>query len=253
MSNEIFLGDCIELCRAAIPDNSIQAVITDPPYNIGIDYGAGSQADSLPADKYCNWCAEWIAEAYRVLKPSGSIFIVSGQEYGASLDLLLQDKGFTIRNRITWAESFGVYCHSKFGRCSRPILYAVKDHAEAYFDGDSIRVPSARQTKYRDKRANPLGKIPGDVWEFSRVCGTFAERVHDVPTQLPEKLVERMILCSTAEHDTILDLFSGSGTIGAVAKALNRESVSFEINSDYLNISSKRFDKIYPGQMIKKN
>lgn len=248
MSNEILVGDCVELCRHAIPDNSIQAVITDPPYNIGVDYGEGSQADSLPADKYRAWCAEWIAESYRVLRPSGSIFIVSGQEYGASLDLLLQDTGFTIRNRITWAEAFGVYCHSKFGRCSRPILYAVKDPTEAYFDGDSIRVPSARQTKYRDKRANPLGKIPGDVWEFSRVCGTFSERVDHVPTQLPEKLVHRMISCSTALDDPILDLFSGSGTISSVAKSLGRASVAFEINPSYADIARARLSKVaHPG------
>jgi DNA modification methylase len=122
----------------------------------------------------------------------------------------------------------------------------VKDPTEAYFDGDSIRVPSARQTKYRDKRANPLGKIPGDVWEFSRVCGTFSERVNDVPTQLPEKLVHRMISCSTALDDPILDLFSGSGTISSVAKSLGRESVAFEINPSYADIARARLSKVAP-------
>lgn len=233
----IHVGDCCEVL-ASLPRESVDLVVADPPYNIGFDYGYGSKADRR-AD-YDLWCQRWIGWCYRVLKPHGSIWIISGQEHGADIDIAMRNSGLTIRNRITWHETFGVYCHNKFGRTSRPIYYAVKDAKHFTFNKQAVTVPSARQEKYGDKRAAPGGKIMGDVWQINRVCGTFSERVKGVPTQLPSELVERIILVSSNPGDAVLDPFAGSGTTLAVAKRLGREASGIELNPEYAEIAERR-------------
>jgi site-specific DNA-methyltransferase (adenine-specific) len=235
----IHVGDCCEVL-ASLPRESVDLVVADPPYNIGFDYGYGSKADRR--DDYDLWCQRWIGWCYRVLKPHGSIWIISGQEHGADIDIAMRNSGLTIRNRITWHETFGVYCHNKFGRTSRPIYYAVKDAKHFTFNKQAVTVPSARQEKYGDKRAAPGGKIMGDVWQVNRVCGTFSERVKGVPTQLPSELVERIILVSSNPGDAVLDPFAGSGTTLAVAKRLGREASGIELNPEYAEIATGRVE-----------
>ena len=103
-----------------------------------------------------------------------------------------------------------------------------------------MTVPSARQTKYNDRRAAPGGKIMGDVWQISRVCGTFHERVEGVPTQLPRELVSRIIGVSSNPGDLVLDPFAGSGTTLAVAKEMGRRAIGIELNAEYAAIAGGR-------------
>jgi DNA modification methylase len=240
VTGHIIYGDCVEELQRLAP-GSVDLVVTDPPYNIGIDYGSGAKADRRP--DYDIWCERWINWCYRALKPGGSMWIISGQEYGAFIDIAMQNCGMTIRTRITWHETFGVYCHKKFGRGSRPIYYAVKDAKNFTFNADAVTVPSARQEKYGDKRANPAGKIMGDVWQVNRVCGTFRERVKGVPTQLPEELVERIIRVSSNPGDTILDPFAGSGTVPAGAAGLGRSAIGIDLNPEYVYIAARRVEQ----------
>ncbi|NLH39806.1 MAG: site-specific DNA-methyltransferase [Elusimicrobia bacterium] len=109
------------------------------------------------------------------------------------------------------------------------------------YDKD-IRVPSARQLIYKDKRANPLGKIPDDVWQFSRVCGTFKERIGKHPCQMPEDLLELIIKTSSNQGDLVLDPFGGTGTTSVVAKRLKRNFITMEISKEYYNVILKRLD-----------
>jgi site-specific DNA-methyltransferase (adenine-specific) len=240
MNTQIINGDVLDVLRT-LPDESVDLILADPPYNIGIDYGTGAKADRR--GDYHEWCEAWINACWRVLSRTGSIWIISGQEHGAEIDLILQQH-FTMRNRITWHETFGVYCHNKFWRCSRPEFYAVKDPKRFCFNRDAVTIPSARQEKYGDRRAAAGGKIMGDVWEISRVCGTFKERIKGVPTQLPAELVSRIIRVSSNEGDTVLDPFVGSGTTLAVAKSLGRGGVGIEINPDYCEIAESRVSAI---------
>jgi site-specific DNA-methyltransferase (adenine-specific) len=237
MSHTIHTGDCLEVL-STIPAASVDLVVADPPYNIGIDYGEGAKADRR--GDYWPWCRQWIWLCDRVLRPHGSLWIISGQEHGAEIDLSIQLQGLTVRNRITWHETFGVYCHRKFGRTSRPIYYAVKDPHHFTFNREAVLVPSARQTKYRDRRAAAGGKIMGDVWEIPRVCGTFGERVAGVPTQLPLSLVERIIRVSSNPGDTVLDPFAGSGTTLVAAQSLGREAIGIEKSESYADIARGR-------------
>jgi DNA modification methylase len=235
----VHTGDCLNVLPA-LERESVDLVVTDPPYNIGIDYGKGSKADRR--QDYDLWCGKWIYWCYRALRPGGSMWIISGQEHGAEIDIAIQRTGMTMRNRITWHETFGVYCHNKFGRTSRPIYYAVKDAKHFTFNKAAVTVPSARQEKYGDRRAAPGGKIMGDVWQINRVCGTFKERVNGVPTQLPEELVRRIIGVSSNPGDAVLDPFAGSGTTLAVAKAMGRGAVGIELNPDYALIARRRME-----------
>jgi site-specific DNA-methyltransferase (adenine-specific) len=237
MTCTILPGDCLESLQT-LERESVDLVVTDPPYNIGIDYGYGPDSDRRR--DYDLWCERWVGWCYRALKPHGSLWIISGQEYGAFIDIAIQNAGMTVRNRITWHETFGVYCQKKFGRCSRPIYYAVKNQKRFTFNAEAVTIPSARQAKYGDKRANPAGKIMGDVWQVNRVCGTFRERVAGVPTQLPEELVERIIGVSSNPGDTILDPFAGSGTTLAVAARMGRSGVGCELNPEYAKIAEAR-------------
>lgn len=241
MKSWVITGDCVDVLQN-LDSESADLVVADPPYNIGIDYGKGRAADRR--GDYDAWCEQWISLCSRVLKPHGSLWVISGQEHGAHIDIAIQRCGMTVRNRITWHETFGVYCHRKFGRCSRPIYYAVKDPKHFTFNREAVTVPSARQLKYNDRRAAPGGKIMGDVWEIPRVCGTFKERVPGVPTQLPESLVERIISVSSNPGDTVLDPFAGSGTICAVSKRLSRNTVGIEISVDYANIAMRRVREV---------
>jgi DNA modification methylase len=233
----IHVGDCCEVL-AALPRESVDLVLTDPPYNIGIDYGSGKKADRRV--DYWQWCRQWIWLCDHVLKPQGSIWIISGQEHGAEIDISLRLQGFSVRNRITWHETFGVQCQRKFARTSRPIYYAVKDDRNFTFNREAVTVPSDRQTKYGDRRAAPGGKVMGDVWQINRVCGTFKERVAGVPTQLPSELVARIIGVSSNPGDVVLDPFAGSGTTLAVAKQMGRKATGIELNPEYASIARKR-------------
>lgn len=233
----IIVGDCCKVL-SELPRDSVDLIVADPPYNIGIDYGSGQQADRR-AD-YDIWCQRWIGWCYRALKPHGSIWIISGQEHGADIDIALQNCDFAIRNRITWHETFGVQCRKKFARTSRPIYYAVKDEKNFTFNSEVVTVPSARQEVYGDKRAAAGGKIMGDVWKISRVCGTFKERVKGVPTQLPSELVRRIIGVSSNPGDVVLDPFLGSGTTLAVAQEMYRDGIGIELNSEYAAIAQRR-------------
>lgn len=240
MGSEVIIGDCVDKLRE-MEAESIDLVVTDPPYNIGINYGFGVKADKR-AD-YQHWCSVWLSECHRVLKKTGSIWVVSGQEYGAAIDLEIQNAGFHFRNRITWQERFGVYCRNKFGRTSRSIFYATKSKLGFCFNRDSVLIPSDRQVKYGDKRANPEGKVMGDVWDIPRVCGTFKERIPGVPTQLPEKLIERIILVSSHPGDIILDPFMGSGTVSCVGVKNKRNTVGIELNPQFAAIATQRLLK----------
>ncbi len=237
--NKVYLGDCVEVMRA-LPDKSIDLVFADPPFNIGIKYDVYN--DSMSYEDYYKWSEKWIKEAYRLLKNNGTIYIAIGDEFAAEINIILKRTGFYFRNWIIWYYTFGQNQRKKFNRAHTHILYFTKSKEKFTFNDRDIRIPSARQLIYKDKRANPLGKIPDDVWQFSRVCGTFKERIGKHPCQMPEDLLELIIKTSSNERDLVLDPFGGTGTTVAVAKRLKRNFITMEISKEYYDIILKRLD-----------
>jgi site-specific DNA-methyltransferase (adenine-specific) len=270
--NQVVVGDCLDLLRKVKP-GSVDLVFADPPFNIGYEYD--EYRDTLSKQEYLKWTERWLAAVKRVLKPSGSVFIAIGDEYVAETKIRLDALGLTMRNWIVWHYTFGVNCQRKFNRSHAHILYYVVDPNRFQFDPDSIRVPSARQTTYSDRRANPRGKLPDDTWVlrpqeeercfgaetdswfFSRVCGTFKERVKAKdsdqtahPCQMPEAVLERIIRVSTQVGDQVLDPFAGSGTTLAVAKRLGREYLGFELSEQYAMYIKERLADVEPEEEL---
>ncbi len=237
--NKVYLGDCVEIMKT-LPEKSIDLIFADPPFNIGIKYDVHN--DNMPYDAYYKWSERWISEAYRLLKDNGTIYIAIGDEFAAEINIILKKTGFYFRNWIIWYYTFGQNQRKKFNRAHTHILYFTKDKERFTFNDKDIRVPSARQLIYNDKRANPLGKIPDDVWQFPRVCGTFKERIGKHPCQMPEDLLELIIKTSSNEGDIVMDPFGGTGTTSAVAKKLKRNFITMEISKDYYTIIQKRLE-----------
>lgn len=237
--DKVYLGDCIEIMKS-LPDKSIDLVFADPPFNIGIKYDIHN--DNMPYEEYYKWSKKWIEEIGRLLKNNGTIYIAIGDEFAAEINIILKKAGFYFRNWITWYYTFGQNQRKKFNRVHTHILYFVKNKKQFTFNDKNIRIPSARQLIYKDKRANPIGKIPDDVWQFSRVCGTFKERIEKHPCQMPEDLLKLIIKASSNEGDLVLDPFGGTGTTAAVAKRLKRNFITMEISKEYYNVILKRLD-----------
>ena len=238
-TNKVYLGDCIEIMRT-LPDKSVDLVFADPPFNIGIKYDVHN--DNMSYEDYYNWSEKWIKETYRLLKNNGAIYIAIGDEFAAEINIILKRIGFNYRNWIIWYYTFGQNQRKKFNRSHTHLLYFTKDKEKFTFNDKTIRVPSARQLVYKDKRANPLGKIPDDVWQFSRICGTFKERIGKHPCQMPEDLLELIIQTSSKENDLVLDPFGGTGTTVAVAKRMKRKYLTIEISDEYYNTIIKRLN-----------
>lgn len=241
--DKVYLGDCLQIL-SGIPDNSIDLIFADPPFNIGIKYDI--HYDKMSYDEYYQWCEKWIKECHRLLKSNGSIYIAIGDEFAAEINIILKRTGFYFRNWIIWYYTFGQNQRKKFNRSHTHILYFTKDKENFVFNDKDIRVPSARQMIYNDKRAHPLGKVPDDVWQFPRVCGTFKERIGNHPCQMPENLLELIIKASSNEQDIVLDPFGGTGTTAVVAKKLNRHYITMDISPEYYNIIIKRISGELP-------
>ena len=178
--NDLAVGDCLAL-MASWPENSVDLIFADPPYNIGYNYD--QYDDNRSDEEYVQWTCDWVDACTRLLKPSGSLYILIGDEYAAEARLhlkqLQKQAKLLFRNWIIWHYSFGQRCSNKFNRSHAHLLYCVgadalnkKGRPRAdlgknqpfTFHYDAVALPSARMTTYGDKRTNPKGKLPDDTW-----------------------------------------------------------------------------------------
>jgi site-specific DNA-methyltransferase (adenine-specific) len=237
----IINGDVIEGLESVRDEHGpARLIFTDPPYNIGIDYGDGEDADRLSDAAYMKWVRNWFALCWDCLADDGSLWVMIGDEYAAEYAVELKATGYTIRSWIKWYETFGVNCSNKFNRTSRHIFYAVKDPASFVFNPEPVTRPSDRQTKYNDARAAAGGKLWDDVWQIPRLTGTCAERIPDFPTQLPLALVEPIVLCASMPGDLVVDPFNGSGTTGVASVRNARKYVGIEKSEVFADMATKR-------------
>jgi DNA modification methylase len=240
--NKIVCGDCIELL-SKVKEPFADLIFADPPFNIGYQYD--KYKDKVKKDKYLAWTKDWMAACMNVLKPAGSFYIAIGDDYAANVKVIADQLGLVMRNWIIWHYTFGQQTKTKFARSHTHIFYFVKDNDNFTFNDFAVRVPSDRQLTYNDKRANPKGKMPDDVWnQYSRVCGTFKERLQWHPCQMPETVLARIVSVSSNSGDVVLDPFNGSGTTTAVAFKLGRQYVGIDISADYVKKAQQRLEKI---------
>ena len=239
--NKIICGDCIEVLGGGEPFADL--IFADPPFNIGYKYD--KYYDKVKSKNYIAWTKEWMTACKKVLKPHGSFYIAIGDEYAANVKIIADELGLVMRNWIIWHYTFGQQTKTKFARAHTHIFYFANDPKDYIFNDRAVRVPSDRQLLYNDRRANPLGKMPDDVWDQdSRVCGTFKEREGWHPCQMPESVLKRIIAASSNRGDCVLDPFSGSGTTAAAACVLGRKYVGIEISKQYVDRSRRRLAEL---------
>ncbi len=260
--NRIVTQDCVAGMRA-LPAGSVDLVFADPPFNIGYEYDAYD--DRRTDAEYLGWCKKWMTQVRRILKPRGTFWLAIGDEFAAELKVCATGNlGFSCRSWVIWYYTFGVNCKRKFTRSHTHLFHFVKDPGCFTFNADAIRVPSARQMVYKDKRADSKGRLPDDTWILrpqwipeecttddsllvhSRLCGTFKEREGWHNCQMPEPVLERIIRVSSNPGETVLDPFMGSGTTAVVAKRWGRNYFGFEISADYAGNIERRLAEVVP-------
>ena len=241
--NQVYCEDAIAgLSR--IPDGAIDLILTDPPYNLGKDYGNDSDQQSVEA--YLAWTEQWITAALPKLKANGSLYIFLTCRFSPEIFVMLK-KRMTMMNEIIWdrrVPSMGGSVRS-FTSVHDTIGFFV-NRKDYYFDLDAVRIAYDAETKKARSRSIfvgakwlELGYNPKDLWSVSRLHKEHPER-EDHPTQKPLEIIERMVKASCPPGGVVLDLFLGSGTTALAAKRCGRDFVGFELNPTYCDIIRNR-------------
>jgi DNA modification methylase len=235
----IITGDAFSELKK-LGSNSVDLVIADPPYNLGKDYG--NNHDIQGFDEYLVFSHNWLSQAHRVLKPSGTLYVFMGFRFISYLyNIVDRELGMFFNSWIVWHYTQGIGKTRGFSPRHDDILMFTKTE-DFKFNLDEVRVPQ----KYYRERNNMRGANPGDMWMFSHVhyCN---ENRQNHPTQKPEGLIERMVLASTDENDLVVDPFSGSGTTLRVCQQLNRNAIGIEINPEYVQMTKERLRAEFSG------
>lgn len=242
------VGDCADLLWSDGYSGTVDLVVADPPYNIGYDYDQYDDSKSL--SDYIDFTELWLSRCYSALKPGGTIWVAIGHEFVHRMRVILEDEfGFSFRHHVVWHYSFGTNRKNLLTRSSSHLLHYVKSGGVVTWNGDEIREPSYR-LEVGDKRANPAGRLPDDVWSYKRIAGTHKERIKWHPCHLPEAIVARIIRASSNPGDLVLDPFCGSGTSWVVAKKLGRRFDGCELSADYAAKSFERASGVVAGDAI---
>jgi adenine-specific DNA-methyltransferase len=252
-------GDAKEVLLDYVPDESVDLVFADPPYNIGKSFNGGK--DRWPSDEaYHQWCYEWLELCIQKLKPHGSLYVMTATQNMPYFDIFLRDR-LVILSRIVWAyDSSGVQARKYFGSLYEPILFCVKDKRNYTFNAGDVMVEARTGAKrklidYRKPTPTVYNskKVPGNVWQIPRVRYRMDE-YEKHPTQKPMALLDRIIRDSSNPGDVILDPFSGTFTTSAVSQALGRDSVAIEIEEEYMKIGLRRLGirELYNGETLRR-
>ncbi|MDD2331025.1 MAG: DNA methyltransferase [Candidatus Cloacimonetes bacterium] len=232
-----------------MPNDSVDMTFADPPFNLKKGYK--SYTDRRSFQEYLDWCSVWISEMIRVTKPSGSIFVHNIPKWLMYYSETLNKYAY-FRHWISWDAPT-----SPMGKSLQPAHYGILFYtkSEKNFKLNELRYPHKRDRKtgylqkdYGGKKdqLHPFGPLVSDVWsDIHRVKHTSKRDLH--PCQLPPHLLDRLILLSTDEGDTILDPFLGTGTTAISAKRLGRKYIGFELDEDYVRISKDKVDNTYPN------
>ncbi|MCY3720656.1 MAG: site-specific DNA-methyltransferase [Candidatus Poribacteria bacterium] len=264
----LFDGDCSELLKS-IPSNSVDLIITSPPYNIGKKYEKKTSLASYLKDM-----EPVIVEVVRVLATTGSLcwqvgnYVQKGEVFPLDIYFyeIFKRLDLKLRNRIIWRFNHGLHCTKRFSGRYETILWFTKDD-EYVFNLDPVRVPA----KYPGKRhfkgpkkgqlsGNPLGKNPSDIWDV--VKQDWEEGVWDIPNvkanhpektehpcQFPVELVQRCVLALTQPGGIVLDPYCGVGSTIIAALQYDRKAIAAEQDSNYVAITRERIQKFAEGTL----
>ncbi len=243
--NKIIAGDILKTL-AKIPNESVDMAFADPPFNLKKKYG--NYKDSKEVREYLDWCYKWLDEMVRIVKPTGSILVHNIPKWLTYYAAYLNEKAY-FRHWIAW-DAVG----APMGKTLLPnhygILFYVKQpKGFKFFD---LRTPhrvcrecGAYHKDYGGKKAlmHPFGTIVSDVWsDIHRI--RHKKRRDEHPCQLPEHLLERLILMTTEVDDLVLDPFIGTGTTAIAAKKLGRNYIGIDIDPKYTNLAEQKLKNV---------
>jgi site-specific DNA-methyltransferase (adenine-specific) len=253
---QLYQGDSIDWLKS-LRTESIDLVFADPPYNI-----KKADWDNFESqEQYIEWSLQWISEASRVLKPTGSLYICGFSEILADLKHPAS-KYFKGCRWLIWHYKNKANLGSDWGRSHESIIHFRKSD-KVKLNIDDIRIPYGAHTlkypshpqaetsaygkgakKKRDNwTPNPKGAKPKDVMEIPTTCNGMGETTPH-PTQKPEELLRKLVLASSKEEEVIIDPFSGSGTTLVVAEQLNRRWIGCDLNAEYNSWAIKRIENV---------
>jgi site-specific DNA-methyltransferase (adenine-specific) len=239
----------LEEAIAFLPDNFVDLMIIDPPYNINKKFNLVSFR-SMDLQEYENWFESWFSKLVRILKDSSSVYIC-GDWKSSSAILNVGMKFLTVRNRITWEREKGRGAKSNWKNCSEDIWFFTKGK-DFTFNVEEVKLRRKVLAPYRDEKGTPKdwksGKInyrntsPSNLWtDISVPFWSMPENTNH-PTQKPEKLLAKIILASSNKNDLVFDPFLGSGTTAVTAKKLGRYFTGIEVDEYYCCMAEKRLE-----------
>lgn len=255
-NNNYYNGDCIAGCREHIKDESIDLIITDPPYGINGEglhkhynrnekYVIEGYID-VPAAEYQEFSLNWIKEAARILRPGGQIYIVSGYTHLYEILNALRQTNLKEINHIVWKYNFGVYTRKKFITSHYHILLYAKPPLKGMTFNQSSRYgidekdSDNRSLNYSDRE---------DVWIINREYkpGKLKNK-----NELPYQLLIKMIQYSSNEEDLVCDPFMGGFTTAKACVGLNRRFVGFELSESAFAHQVKEMENFSPSYLVDK-
>lgn len=249
--DRILVGDCIELMRS-LPPASVHAVFADPPYNLqlrgalkrpdesvvdGVD-AEWDRFDDLPS--YDAFTREWLAEARRVLRRDGTIWVIGSYHNVFRLGTALQDQGWWVLNDVVWrkANPMPNFRGRRFTNAHETLIWAARGPESRYRFNYAAMKALNDDLQMRSDWLIPL------CTGHERLRDGQGRKLH--PTQKPEALLHRVILACTAPGDVILDPFLGTGTTAAVARRLGRRFVGLERDPGYAAAALARVEAVTP-------
>ncbi len=247
--DKILLGDCVEMMNR-MPAKSIDMIFADPPYNMQLSGDLrrpnNTLVDAVDDDwdkfpgfaEYDRFSHDWLRAARRLLKDSGTLWVIGSYHNIFRVGTLLQDLGFWVLNDIVWRKTNPMpnFRGRRFTNAHETLIWCSKsaDHKGYTFNYDALKAMND-DLQMRSDWLLPI--CSGS--ERLRVAG---EKAH--ATQKPEALLHRVILAATAPGDLILDPFFGTGTTGAVAKRLGRRFIGIEREQGYVELARKRISNV---------
>jgi site-specific DNA-methyltransferase (adenine-specific) len=244
---QLFAEDAIAW-MATLPDGSVDLVFADPPYNAGREGWDTFAGD----DEYLQWSAHWLAEAARILKPTGSLYVCGFSEQLADLKVLAA-RHFHGCRWLIWHYRNKGNLGRDWGRAHESVIHLRHrgfvlnlDEARVPYNAHTLRYPvhpQAETSRYGRRtyvwRPHPLGAKPRDVLEIPTLTNGMPEKSAH-PTQKPLELVRRLVAAATPPGGLVVDPFGGSGTTFVACEALGRRWLGCEISPAYRRIISAR-------------
>jgi site-specific DNA-methyltransferase (adenine-specific) len=234
--------DCLNFIKE-LPDNSVDLILTDPPYFIGYDGGNGWDSQWKSDDDYLEWCESWVVEFDRVLKPNRMMCIFGTLKYDTfvrlRLEVLNKLPNFYRQNEIIWAYNWGGRSNTNFAR-KQEYIWCYSKENKFLFNADNVRTERKQKVNIRTGKEYEKGTIPTCIWEKNNHT-TSKEYCNWHPTQKPISILERFILAYTNPGDVVLDLFSGSASVMIACQNTGRIFNGCELDKEYYDMSIARF------------